>query len=98
MNSLLILILGLGLLVFLMILSFIGILWSLKQLFDIGAQTDTILSFLYNMAMIQWQETHGRIGLAEDLEENAPALEPRFRLHRHEEVCVAPGPQLAGLK
>jgi len=97
MNSY-ILFFGLGLVVFLMLLSFFGILWSLKQLFDIGAQNDTILSFLYNMAMIQWQETQARIGLAEDMEETAPAREPRFRLQRQEEVYAASGIQLAKLK
>jgi hypothetical protein len=85
-------------LVFLMFLSCIGILWGLKLLFDIGAQNDTILSFLYNMAVIQWQETQGRIGLAEDVEETAPAMESRFRLHSHDKVYAASGPQLAGLK
>jgi len=95
MNPFLILVFGLALLVFLMLLSFIGILWGLKLLFDIGAQNDTILSFLYNMAMIQWQEAQARLGLAEDLEETAPALEPRLRL---QEVYAPSGPQLAGLK
>ena len=96
MNSFLIL--ALGLLVFLMFLSFIVILWSLKNLFNLAAQNDTILSFLYNLAIIQWQERQARIRLAEDLEETGPAKEPRFRLHRQEEIYAASGPQLAGLK
>jgi histidyl-tRNA synthetase len=96
MNSFLIMVFGLGLLFFL--ISFIGILCNVKSLFNIEAQNDTILSFLYNMAMIQWQETHARIRPAEDLEETGPAMEPVLRLHRQEEVYAASGPQLAGLK
>ena len=50
MNALIILVSGLGLLVFLMFVSFIGILWGLKQLYTIGAQNETIISFLYHIS------------------------------------------------
>ena len=99
MNILVILVGGLGLLVFLMFLSCIGILWGLKQLYSIGAQNETILSFLYHISMVQWNESHTQIGLAEDMEEEAPAVtERRLRLHRQEEMYAASEPQWAGLK
>lgn len=98
MNALVVLISGLGLLVFLMFVSFIGILWGLKQLYNIGAQNETIISFLYQIAATQWNESHVQTGLAEDMGEAPPVVERKLRLHRQEEAYAASEPQLAGSK
>jgi hypothetical protein len=98
MNALMVLVSGLGLLVFLMLVSFICILWGLKQLYTIGAQNETIISFLYQISVTQWDESHAQTGLAEDMVEAPPVTERKLRLHRQEEDYPASGPQLAGLK
>ena len=99
MNTLIILVSGLGLLVFLMFVSFIGILWGLKQLYTIGAQNETIISFLYHISVVtQGNESHAQTGLAEDMVEAPPVMERKLRLHRQEEVYAASEPQLAGSK
>ena len=98
MNALIILVSGLGLLVFLMLASFIAILWGLKQLYTIGAQNETIISFLYQISMTQGNESHAQTGLAEDMMEAPPVMERKLRLHRQEEAYAASEPQLAGLE
>ena len=98
MNALIVLVSGLGLLVFLMFVSFIGILWGLKQLSTIGAQNETIISFLYQISMTQGNESHAQTGLAEDMMEAPPVMERKLRLHRQEETYAASEPQLAGSK
>ncbi len=98
MNALIVLVSGLGLLVFLMFVSFVGILWGLRQLYTIGAQNETIISFLYHISLTQRNESHAQTGLAEDMEEAPPVMERKLRLHRQEEVYAASEPQLAGSK
>ncbi len=98
MNALVVLVSGLGLLVFLMFVSFIGILWGLKQLYNIGAQNEAIISFLCQISATQWNESHVQTGLAEDMEEAPPVMERKLRLHRQEEAYPASEPQLAGSK
>ena len=104
MNPLFLLVGGLSLLIFLMFMAFVGILWSLKQLYAIASQNDAIIAFLYNISSYQWleasqgHEAHASTGLAEDMEEFEPQPERKLRLHRQEEVYELPEPHLAGLK
>jgi hypothetical protein len=104
MNPLFLLVGGLFLLISLMFLSFVGILWNLKQLYAIASQQDAIISFLYNLSANQWleanqwSEAQASIGLAEDMEESEPSPERKFTLHRQEEVYDTREPHLAGMK
>ncbi len=90
---------GLAVLTSLLFISFIGLLWGLKQLLNIGQQNDAMLILLNQISMKIWQAARLQTEPHEDAGGDTPAVERRLTLHRQShEVYVSPEPRFAGLK